>query len=781
MDLRIVWRLPVTQRARIQWVVTVVLCVLAVVFGVRAYRRVSYDRAAATVCAATDAGAWNEAVAAAAGVPSDDAGDPSTRAGLECLCRAQYATKQGASCVATMERLLFLPAGRDWVPERALTLRLVEILRRSGDSQRAAELASRAAASDPTNADLLAAEIDARIAIEEEGAVFDDVIPRLARVPTGDQVRMRIVMAKRAINASAWPRAAAILGSEPPPFEAPGASEWYQTRMHCLAGQQDRRGMEALRERWAKLPGQSGRAGGYYALYGDLYHMFEAGTEAPAVLEAALSDGAGIGDSALIDMLYYRAIGGLAVNGRRAEARALYDRAVADGHPLRSDIDPDDLERTMRLAEPTASSSEGGFLRFVVPRGADGVIRLSPSESDQPDGEFVRVQPGEEVARSVGVTPQRWVYNGSDGTEASGVVWVTVGQTTDVSIAPGVPTRTPVVRSLTGRRAADGKRRVFVVILDCFDWRLLSYLRARGDLPTLDALIAGGWHAVLFQEPALTAAAMDALVHPIPRASLTMLSIVNDLGVEIGGLESVGRNPLAPLEALLPTRGDLFKTIGARDHSIANLIFAHGDIKSGRNAVVTGPDGTEREVGMGLTRRALRLDESSEFGSLDRLNVRDVGKALVQTIAAQFDQLNRYAMDSEMDAIIFRVEPTDILTHSFFRDTTHLGQDDGKAALFDVYRYVDRRLGEFTANLDADDTLIVMSDHGIRTSLRHDEHALFIMNGPDVPIGRAEGAPELRGVGRVIAELVGVQTDWPDTGVARWLTGTQVPAAAPLR
>jgi phosphopentomutase len=70
--------------------------------------------------------------------------------------------------------------------------------------------------------------------------------------------------------------------------------------------------------------------------------------------------------------------------------------------------------------------------------------------------------------------------------------------------------------------------------------------------------------------------------------------------------------------------------------------------------------------------------------------------------------------------------------------------------------------------LDADDVLIIMSDHGIRTAMEHSREAIFVATGGGIAAGRAPGTPALRGVSRVVADLLGVETDWPDTGAAPW-------------
>ena len=74
------------------------------------------------------------------------------------------------------------------------------------------------------------------------------------------------------------------------------------------------------------------------------------------------------------------------------------------------------------------------------------------------------------------------------------------------------------------------------------------------------------------------------------------------------------------------------------------------------------------------------------------------------------------------------------------------------------------------------DVLIVMSDHGIRTAMEHSRSSLFVASGPRVPQGRAPGWPALRGVSRALADLLGVATSWPDTGV---LPAARAIASAP--
>jgi len=175
---------------------------------------------------------------------------------------------------------------------------------------------------------------------------------------------------------------------------------------------------------------------------------------------------------------------------------------------------------------------------------------------------------------------------------------------------------------------------------------------------------------------------------------------------------------------------------------------------------VVGPHG---ERGQLPGRRAKRALTEAERALV--LTDSELFRGLLEEMAADFDALETVAREGHGDLVILRVASLDLMTHGLLPDAVASGQDDGEALLLGVYRYVDRRLGEVRSALDADDILVVMSDHGIRTAMEHDPAAVFVAVGGDVPVGRAAGTPELRGVGRVFAELLGVETSWPDTGV----------------
>jgi hypothetical protein len=277
---------------------------------------------------------------------------------------------------------------------------------------------------------------------------------------------------------------------------------------------------------------------------------------------------------------------------------------------------------------------------------------------------------------------------------------------------------------------------------------------------------------VLASDPPLTAAAMEKLVWPARGRDVSFLGEINRLGLELAGLASVGRNPFGFLAAVLPEGESLFEAVGRGPFVAANLLFSHGGIDAGRNARLHGPNGAERAGPTLRAWRDLRPAEAAEWAGLHG----DRAREHARTIAAEMDAALEIARSGEVDLLVLRLEPLDLLTHELFGELTRTHQDDGRSGLLDAYRYVDRRTGELWNALDADDVLVVMSDHGARTVMEHSRDAVFVAAGPGIPPGRVAGRPEIAGVPRALASLFGVEmTSWPQTGVAgSWEPATEV-------
>jgi hypothetical protein len=214
----------------------------------------------------------------------------------------------------------------------------------------------------------------------------------------------------------------------------------------------------------------------------------------------------------------------------------------------------------------------------------------------------------------------------------------------------------------------------------------------------------------------------------------------------------------------LPEDPDLFSVVGAGERRATNLLFAHGGIEAGRHSETTGPHGARNRIVLARSARDLDAHERERWPELaGPLPERDA--IHVRTIAAELDAAESWVRERDSDLLALRVEPLDILTHAKFAELVRDAQDDGEGLLFEMYRYLDARIGMVANLLDGDDVLIVMSDHGIRTAMEHSREALFVAAGPGVPQGRAPGRPPLRGVARTLSDLLGIETGWPDTGL----------------
>jgi len=719
-------------------------------------------------CDAVGAEEWDEVLRKTEGRLGD--GDTG-RAATECRCMALLATGAGDACVALLERAVARGEADGWTPGPRLAVHLIQTWRDLARAQDAALLARRAARRYPNDADLFYLELETRSGIDDEDSVLRELS---ARVPDRGPhaVEMRVSLANRHLFRGDPASALEVLGDRLPKDAGTATGLWFDTRGMALAADDDIEAVIANYDAWRRAGGDPDELAARYALTLSIAGLGDPSAPSSELLRNALANGDRLKDPKLREAIAIRLILTLANEGNTDAALSVYDRARREFDM--PGLSREELERSeahRRLADAPADLRRG-TLRFEIRDARTGSALLLSGETDAPvDTSFVELPvPASgriEATREIGTAPQRWVYRDAEHrTLASGTVSPVAGGAVGVQVEPREP-REPQ-RARLARKPGDGRRRVILLLLDCGDWRIVEYLRARGDLPTLDALLRDGHRAVLDSDPPLTAAALEALVWPNRRGAASFVGLVNRVGVELAGLASVGENPLDALSWVLSEDEDLFSVLGAGRHSVANLLLAHGSIRAGRHSEVTGPFGGKRRVPLTRSVRDLRADERERWPALAAAPAgRDA--VHVRTIAAEFDTAVEIVHAREVDLLALRVEPLDILTHANFAATVRDGQDDGENPLYSIYRYIDARIAEVHDEIDADDVFIVMSDHGIRTAMEHSRHGIFVATGPGIPKGRAPGRPSLRGVPAVLAALLGVRTDWPETGVAPWV------------
>jgi hypothetical protein len=579
---------------------------------------------------------------------------------------------------------------------------------------------------------------------------------------------MRVALADRWLLRGEPSRALAALGEPGADSPLDERGLWFESRGRAFAAQGDLAAVQRTYANWRAAGGDPDELFARYALTLSIAGLKDPAHPPLELIRRGAALGERSSDPRLREALAIRLILSLVSAGQREAALVVYDRERLR-FPL-AGLTREELERSQGQAQRAAGRQtlRPGKLSFVLAQPRPGTrLRISPEPDAPADADYpsfaLAAHGGLEIERVPGEAPLRWVWlDARDQVLASGAVSPHSGQRRRIEIQPREP-RAPA-RAALSRRAGDGRQRVALVLLDCADWRIVQYLRARNELPVLDALLRSGTRAVLESDPPLTAAALEAIVWPDRRSTASFAGVVHQLGTELAGLASIGANPFDALAWVLPEERDFFSVVGAGDLSAANLLFAHGGMQAGRHSEVTGPGGARRQVALAASARDLSAAERAGFPGLaavrserDRIHLR--------TIAAQMDTAEALVSGRELDLFALRVEALDLLTHAHFADAVRDGQDDGNRLLFEVYRYLDARLGSVSNALDADDFLVVMSDHGIRTAMEHDRPAIFVLAGPGVPAVRVSGTPSLRGVPRALAQLLGVETSWPEAGL----------------
>ena len=760
----------------------VVLALLLVGGGFAVRRAVlharSFQRSNET-CDAVDAHDWRRALQASEGTLTASVNDLRTG---DCRCMALMAERRRGECMALLERQLALPAAGDWLPRPSLTAELVAARRESGELSKALQLAIRGNDRYAASAPLLVHEGTLRLQTQPPATAFEAMERRVGAA--GAQASfLRTFLAVQAFQRGDFERTLKLLPETPPP-EASTArpqpaqparatsvfnADWWDIRAITLANLGRAQALLHHVEAWERVRPERARA--FYAYLLSTSHLNDPqGRARRELLRQAVESGDRIGDRELLRHVWIRYVGETVAEGHTAEALRLYDAGVAKlghlGHLVR-----DDLARTG--VEPEAAVGPGaagtGVELQAHGAGAGWRVLVSPPAAAPHDApyEAMPLPPSGRVhlTRAVEAWPLRWVLrDAQDRVRGSGAAWPAgPGATATPMVARPPAAATVEQPALPPQRPASGRARLLVVILDCADWRFVQHGLARRELPTFEGLVARGTTAVLDSEPAFTAMAMRSITKPGARGVDSVLASLYQIGDELGGLNFVGRNPLAPVAWVLPGAADLFTTLGAGDLRAANVLHSEGGLQLGRHGEVVGPRGATSGFPLAAT-RPLRADERAVLGDVDEVHGR-----LLDEMAADFDNAERLADPGGPDLVLLRVASLDLLTHGKFPAVATAGQDDGRPVLFRIYRYVDLRLREVYRHLDGNDVLVVMSDHGIRTALQHDPQAMFVAVGEGVPARRLPGAPELRGLPRAMADFFGVATPWPATGIEGWV------------
>lgn len=737
---------------RLKLMVVVGLAVVGVVLAGRALRETMALSRANEVCGVVPTDADRARELAQALSP----GSEPHRIASECLCLADFVAVSPERC---LERLLPYMDDLDhgWHPDADVAVEVSEVLLQQERWPLAARMLDVVIEDHPTAVTVNELWLDAHGHDSPEDELMARVAERLRRAErVSDQLAMTAMLASRWHARGDNKRCVEVIGDVSRFAQLDAEEELLTAKSECLAVDNRRDDVIADWAAWVRRGGDPLKADALRCL------MLLAGHAATVEDLERLLDIDRHGETLPLELrrLVARRLISDLLSTRPTDAAEVLARAKRD-----LGMAADSLADFERAVAPHTEGQAMVPVDFVLPSSTNAKLLVSTegAAADTVFEEHDFVDGRVRLMRAGGRLPLRWVVRDGEGApRASGSTWVKPGGSqVQVSLLPP-PTAKPIAFRPPSLRPADGRRRVYVLIPDSWDWRLVNQLRARGELPVVDNLVRTGTSGVLWSDPPMTAAAMNALVYPEIAAPFGVLQLVHEMGEELGGLASIGSNPLDFVSPWLPQRVSLFETIGAGDRVVANLLFSHADIDAGRNAERTGPTGRHRRIAITRARRPLSAAELAVVGDVsDGLTTQHL-----DTIAAQLDLFADLIDAREDDLVLLRAEAVDLLTHRLFSETTTGRQDDARSVLFGAYRLIDRHLAEIAGRLDADDVLVIMSDHGAATSLQHDYPAVFIAWGVPVRAGHLDGAPALRGVPRYLADLLGVTTSFPETGLA---------------
>ncbi|MCH8133063.1 MAG: alkaline phosphatase family protein [Myxococcales bacterium] len=741
------------------------LVCLALVSG-NAIRVMQRQNRVADVTKAAEGRHWSETLALSDGwVGGDVEGQMVARA----RCDALVALERFEECLELVLQLVGTGNDPTWIPSRTLLKHAI----RFGTEQRQEEAAARVARFGrgvyPDDLSFVERVFETRIALEGETAVLTEYEAGLG--PDAASLRNRVLLAAYYNRANHYEAALRVLGNLWPAPQDPIFLFWVQNRERAQAQLGRLEDLRATYAKWREIQGDSVAIDAFYSLSLSTSGLSDPERSWIDLLQDVLAREDELQDAYIHGEVYTRLIMHLMVERRYEEALTFFDRGASKIR-IRS-ITRGQLERAIAMPESDAGEwrkrrDRLGTIQFSVsdPVPSDR-LWVSNHVAGEPDSEFQEValdaSGRAEFRRGVSPWPERWVLKDRDGhPRASGRFWTRLDQPVRITAERG-PARPEAHFEPRSRAPADGRTRVLGLVLDCSDWRITQYLRARGELPFTDFLIRNGTSAVLTSDPPFTAMAMESLIYPTRGEQLSFLGLVHRMGLEIGGLASVATNPFDFLSAALPMRPNLFETIGAGDRVAVNMLFSHGRVEAGHHAEAVGPFGKRLKIATGPVFRPLRRDERERM-PVTRSNPEV--RVHVEAIAGEFDSGSELFAAGEVDLLLLRIEALDILTHMLVHDLLENGQDDGEAALHSIYRYIDDRMAELYHRMDEDDIIVVMSDHGIRTGSQHETDAIFVVLGPGISKTRIAGRPDLKGIPAMFARLLGVDVpEWPSAGL----------------
>lgn len=331
-----------------------------------------------------------------------------------------------------------------------------------------------------------------------------------------------------------------------------------------------------------------------------------------------------------------------------------------------------------------------------------------------------------------------------------------------------VPARGNVPPVAVRRAGKDGRGRVVAIWPDGGSWFLLNSFVHRGLMPNVEEMLRLGARGdMISTNPPFTATAYVRMVELDPRADTPGGRPLDTLLLQLKGIPF--------LDALLPdgvvdgSGPTVFSVLAAHGRVATNLVFNDGFMAATNDGATT--DGTMVKLddkALADAREERRVDDDAarwivddvlQVGPAEEARRRQMTGEEVFLLGVENSEHKAQAglrvwTEQRPDFLLLRLPSVDILSHRYFGTVEEAPTQN---LMMETYRHLDRVIGRFVPELDEDDTLVLVSDHGIMGTLHHHPVCLLVIVGPGMPAGRSFGTLPIGHLPSVLLSRFGLE------------------------
>ena len=290
----------------------------------------------------------------------------------------------------------------------------------------------------------------------------------------------------------------------------------------------------------------------------------------------------------------------------------------------------------------------------------------------------------------------------------------------------------------------DDRGRVLAIWPDAGSWFLANAYMRRGLMPNLSQVVQSGTRTdMISTHPPFTSTAYMRMVEVNSGEQVEESRFLETIAVQLKGIPFLDWMVPDHWVSAESGRRSIFNVMADHGYKAINLVF--NDKYMAAPEDLAANDGTTIDVS--ATMKSIEDDtESKDFDSvLIETLMLDEDRESSRTTMVLDDSVLSMGLKNthkktelglhlwneiDPDFMLLRFPAVDIMSHKYFATVRDQPEEN---PMVEVYRHWDVMLGRLIEALDQDDTLIVVSDHGIQDSLLHHIQCMLVLDGPGLP------------------------------------------------